>query len=69
LFVVCGFEELLLLSLFMNLYFSCLRIKRVAYRDLAERPGGKRPPGRRGHRWVYYIEMDILDVGWGHGLD
>jgi hypothetical protein len=30
----------------------------------AGRPEGKRPPGRRRHRWVYNIEMDVLDVGW-----
>jgi hypothetical protein len=53
----------------MNLYFSCLRIKRGAYGDLAGRPEGKRPPGRHRHRWVDDIEMNVQDVGWGHGLD
>ena len=39
-------------------------IKRGAYRVLAGRSEGKRPPGRRRHRWVDNIDMDVLDVGW-----
>jgi hypothetical protein len=29
------------------------------------RPEGKRPLGRRRHRWEVNIEMDLQEVGWG----
>jgi hypothetical protein len=45
---------------------------RGAYRILVGRPEGRRPLGRRGHRWGDNISMDlqVLGVGGGgHGLD
>jgi len=33
-----------------------------AYRDLVGRPEGKRPFGRRRHRWEGNIKMDIQEV-------
>jgi hypothetical protein len=35
--------------------------KRNAYRLLM----GKRPIGRRMRRWVDYVRMDLVEVGWG----
>jgi hypothetical protein len=34
--------------------------KRIAYRLLVGKPGGKRPLGRPKRRWV-----DLLEIGWG----
>jgi hypothetical protein len=42
--------------------------KRNAYRLLVGKQEGKRPLGRRRHRWVDNIKMDILEIGWG-GVD
>jgi hypothetical protein len=39
--------------------------KRNAYRILVGKPEGKRPIGRRSHRWVDNIQMDLREVGWG----
>jgi hypothetical protein len=39
--------------------------KRNAYRILVGKPKGKRPLGRRRHRWEDIIKMEI---GWG-GMD
>jgi hypothetical protein len=36
-----------------------------AYRDLAGKPGGKRPLDRHRFRWEDNIKMDIQVVGWG----
>jgi hypothetical protein len=36
-----------------------------AYRLLVGKPEGKRPLGRPRCRWVYYIRMDLGEVGWG----
>jgi len=33
------------------------------------KPGGKEPLGRPRLRWEGSIKMDLLEVGWGHGLD
>jgi hypothetical protein len=44
-------------------------IKRGAYRVLAGRPEGKRPPGRPRRKWEDNIKMDFEEVGWEHGLD
>jgi len=40
------------------------------YRVLVEKPKGKRPLGRRRHRWEdrSNIKMDLQEVGWG-GMD
>jgi hypothetical protein len=35
-----------------------------AYRILAGKPDGKRPLGRRRHRWVYNIKIDLREIGW-----
>jgi hypothetical protein len=35
------------------------------YRLLVRKPEGKRPLGKRGHRWVDNIRMDLGEVGWG----
>jgi hypothetical protein len=42
--------------------------KRKAYRILVEKPEGKRPLGRPGHRWEDNIRMDLRDIGWS-GMD
>jgi len=38
--------------------------RRGAYRGLVGKPEGKRPPGRRRHRWDDNIKMDLQEVGW-----
>jgi hypothetical protein len=43
-------------------------MKKVAYRLLVGKPEGKRPLGRRRHRWVDKIKMDLVEIGWG-GVD
>jgi hypothetical protein len=35
---------------------------------LVGKPEGKRPLGRRRHRWENNIKMDLQDVDWG-GMD
>ena len=40
--------------------------ERGAYRVLLGKPEGKRPMGRRRHRWVYNIRMDLQEVGSGY---
>jgi hypothetical protein len=42
---------------------------RGAYWALVEKPEVKRPLGRPRRRRVDNIEMDLQEVGWGHGLD
>jgi hypothetical protein len=39
--------------------------KRKAYGLLVGKPEGNRPLGRKGHRWVDNIRMDLGEVGWG----
>jgi hypothetical protein len=41
---------------------------RNAYRILLGRPEGKRPLGRRTHRWVDNIKIDLREIGWD-GVD
>jgi hypothetical protein len=43
--------------------------RRIAYRALVGKPEGRRPLGRPRRRWEDNIKMDLLEVGWGHGLD
>jgi hypothetical protein len=38
--------------------------KRNAYRILVGKPEGKRPLGRRRHRWMDNIKMDLREIGW-----
>jgi hypothetical protein len=42
--------------------------RRGAYRNLMERPEGRRPLGRPRYRWEDNIEMNLQEVGWG-GMD
>jgi hypothetical protein len=37
--------------------------KRNVYRLLVGKPEGKRPLGRRRHRWIDNIKMDLLETG------
>jgi hypothetical protein len=37
--------------------------KRNAYRLLAEKPEGKRPPGIPRRRWVDKFKMDLVGIG------
>jgi hypothetical protein len=39
--------------------------KRNAYRLLVGKPEGRRPLGRPSRRWLYYIRVDLVEVGWG----
>jgi hypothetical protein len=43
--------------------------RRGAYRILVGRPEGRRSLGKPRYKWEDIIEMDLLEVGWGHGLD
>jgi len=36
---------------------------------LVEKSEAKRPLGTPRSRWEYNIQMDLQEVGWGHGLD
>jgi transcription termination factor 2 len=42
--------------------------KRIAYRILVRKPGGRRPLGRPRRRWVDNIKMDLREIGWD-GMD
>ena len=42
--------------------------RRGVYRVLVGKPEGKRPLGRRRHRWEDNIKMDLQEVGCG-GMD
>jgi hypothetical protein len=42
--------------------------KRNAYRLLVGKPERKRPLGRPRCKWVDYIKMDVLEIGW-RGVD
>jgi hypothetical protein len=39
--------------------------KRNAYRVVLGKPEGKRPLGRRRHRWQNDIKMDLRELSWG----
>ena len=43
--------------------------ERDAYRVLLGKPERRRPLGRPRRRWEDNIEIDLREVGWGHGLD
>jgi hypothetical protein len=36
----------------------------TAYRKLAAKPEGRSPLGRRRHRWVSNIKIDLAETGW-----
>ena len=40
--------------------------ERRVYRVLLGKPEGRRPMGRRRHRWVDNIRMDLQEVGCGY---
>jgi len=42
--------------------------RRVVYRVMVRKPGGKRPLGRPRFRWEDNIKMDLQEVGCG-GMD
>jgi hypothetical protein len=42
--------------------------KRDAYRILVGKSEGNRLPGRRRHRWVDSVKMDLREIGWD-GVD
>jgi hypothetical protein len=42
--------------------------KKNAYRIVVGKLEGERPLGRRIHRWVDNIKMDLREIGWG-GID
>jgi hypothetical protein len=39
------------------------------HRVLVGKPEGKRPLGRPICRWEDGIRMDLIEIGWGCGLD
>jgi len=39
------------------------------YRVVVGKPEGRRLLGRPRRRWEDNIEIDLQEVGWGHGLD
>jgi hypothetical protein len=39
------------------------------FADLVGKPEGKRPLGRRRHRSEVSIKIDLMEVGWGRGVD
>jgi hypothetical protein len=40
--------------------------ERAVYRVLVGKKEGRRPMGRPRRRWVYYIRMDLQEVGCGY---
>jgi len=42
--------------------------RRCIYWVLVGKPEGKRPLGRRRHRWEDNVKMDLQELGWG-GMD
>jgi hypothetical protein len=44
-------------------------VGRSVYRVLVGKPEGKRPLGRPEHKWDDNVQMDLQEMGWGHGLD
>ena len=43
-------------------HVACMGEGRDVYRDLAEKPEGKRPLGRPRHRWEDNIKIDLQEV-------
>jgi hypothetical protein len=46
-------------------HVTCMADRRGANRVLVGKPEGKRPLGRRTHRWEDNNKMDLQEVGWG----
>jgi hypothetical protein len=42
---------------------------RNVYRILVGKPEGKRPLERPRRRWKDVIKMDLMEIGWGCGVD
>jgi hypothetical protein len=42
---------------------------RIMYRVLVGKPEGKRPLGRPRRRWEDGIKVDLMEIGWGCGVD
>ena len=49
-------------------HVACMGEGRGVYRVFVGKPEGKRPLGRRRHRWEDNIKMDLQEVGCG-GMD
>ena len=49
-------------------HVACMGERRGLYLVLVGKPEGKRPLGRRRHRWEDNIKMDLQEVGCG-GMD
>jgi hypothetical protein len=48
---------------------ACCTHGRGAYKVLVEKPEGKRPFVRPRLRWEDGIRIDLMEIGWGRGLD
>jgi hypothetical protein len=48
---------------------ACMGESRGVYWVLVGESEGKRPLGRPRHRWKDNINMDLQEMGWGHGVD
>ena len=48
---------------------ACMRESRGAYKVLVGKPEGRSPIGRPRRRWEDNINIDLLEVEWGYGLD
>jgi hypothetical protein len=46
-------------------HVTCMGEGRGVYRGLVGKPEGRRPLGRRRHRWEDNIRMDLREVGCG----
>jgi hypothetical protein len=46
-----------------------LEERRGVHRVLVGKLEGKRPIERPRRRWEVNIQVDLKEVGWGHGLD
>ena len=49
--------------------WTCHVRRRDTYRVLVGKTEGKRSLGRPRHRWEDNIIMDLLEVGWGRGME
>jgi hypothetical protein len=46
-------------------HVACMGEGRKLYKVLVGKPKGKRPFGRKRHRWEDGIKMDLREIGWG----
>jgi hypothetical protein len=47
---------------------ACIGPKKNTFRIYVGNPEAKRSIGRKRHRWVDNIKMDLREIGWG-GMD